>query len=276
MAGEDEYGNADLTGPPPFKAAWMPPAAAGRARPVLHLARSRTEACSGAVYSETPGVAVHVSDDSGTRCAWMGTTTLFGKVVRKYDAVDDTTLRSLVLDTLEAGEQDVWLSGNDPELTEELADLAREDGFRAIPVSGEVPQSVEDPFSLFDGTHDTHVPGGREFVVSFCKVDTSERAPLAMGDTLTMVVGGGGSDILYLDPEGVVAGMHGRLPAPAEPYVADMLRGVAARVEYVSWGREIRGGVDVDIQTVVFEIPVDVSRVLRDAKLPPSLRGSGC
>ena len=233
-------------------------------QPTLHVCRTVTEACLGAAAQDVVGLVVTIFEEDGLTCARQATSSIFGLINRRADAVEKDYLRSLVCDTLEIGDQDVWLASSVPGITDTLVGFAENTGFRVSYASGQVPETLLDPYQVF--IRKTQ-PKTTE-VLSFCQVDPQD-AEMAVGDILRMdcVFEGPGCNVVYLTESGIPIGSHGSLPFPIDEYGIERLREVRAMVSYVNWGRGWRNGRLVPLQTIVFNIPNDVAAMLEGCSL---------
>lgn len=239
----------------------------------LHLCRTETEACSAAASAAPPGLVLSVLEDGGGEVARVATATILGPVDRTYHQPDERLLASIVVDTLQNGESDVFAAV--PEWRgERLAELASAAGFRVARPSGPCPAAVDQPFSLLAAARrraDVTVgPDGAAVVGSFCKMFVDTHPAVAPGDAVRMEVfeHDDGCDVFYVDDQGEYLGLHGRLPYALPDEAVERLGEVRAKVDFTSWGREWRDGVLVPVQTLVFNIPADVDSMLADARLP--------
>jgi hypothetical protein len=240
-----------------------------RPRRVLHLCTNGTQACLGAIGQDVPGFAVALTEEDGIRCVRWAEATVFGTVDRRVSAPETVLVEGLVIDTLQAGEKDVWLSCTIPAVLRDLTRRAEKAG-HSVRIHDEGCSSMADPFSLFSTRR---IRGGSPngMTMSFCELDPMDHKPMKVGDVLHMAhepSSGGGTQVGYVDEEGWLVGLHGLLPGVLDWEVAERLGEVHAVISYVSWGRSWRAGELRDMQFLIFDIPCDVDAVLADAKLP--------
>jgi hypothetical protein len=240
----------------------------------LHLCRTDTEACLGAFAATPPGFVVSLGEEDGIRYARAATSTLFGPVDRRFTDPERDILDSLVVDTLAAGEHDVWLVADGDE-AERLSGRALEAGFEVVPAPAAAPPpGLPDPFStlaLLRRRAEATSRDGRPVVMSYCKMFLDDHPlPVEPGDRLAMGVraDGDGSEVFYVDADGEYVGTHGRIPYPVDDDSAARMRRVSVTVGYTSWGRDWKDGAIVPVQTIMFDLPADVDALLSDAKLP--------
>lgn len=242
-----------------------------RNRRTLHLARSLTEACLGAASPEgaAPGFMVSVYGPPDARSAKSAEVTPFGPVVRTHEDADPRTLRSLVLDTLETGLKDVWLSCPSKDAADALAEEARILGHAVSRPAGDVPAAVPDPYAAFQRRRDL---GGADSSpkLTFCKVDVEGRDPLPVGYTLAMACGPdgrGGTEVWYADPVGGRIATHGTIPRALSPGEQARIRATQPSVTEMNLGRGWKDGRVAAYQILVFRVPGEVAAILADARL---------
>jgi flavin-binding protein dodecin len=228
------------------------------------------DACLGA--SDTgDGMAVIVSERDGARVVRWAEVTMMGPTVQERADPDQDTLDSLVLETLDGGERDVWLASSDTAMAERLAGLAEDRGHRVSRVAASGKKGPSDPFSPFRSMRAKPVASSRGGVTFFCQLDPSVHAPMKVGDVLLMDQepdGNGGCTVAYVDVRRKLVGLHGMLPYELGEAACEALHRVRTTVDYVSWGRAIRNGEAADVQTLMFEIPPEIEDMLSAAKLP--------
>lgn len=259
--------------PTPSIPGWaMPPGLLDSPLPrrTLHLCRTATDACMGAVGQENPGLAVAVIETDGILMARWGEATVFGPVVRSASAPDRGMVEGLVIDTLEAGEKDVFFSCVDEAIREGIADRAVNLGHRLRQPETATRSSIAAPFSIFATRRVRAKAGASGGVMSFCELDPDEHAPLEVGDFIRMAVEAtddGGTEIAYVDDGNWFVGMHGRVPFVLDQEAIDRIEEVSVQITYVSWGRSWRASRLRAMQFLIFEIPSDIDALLADAKL---------
>lgn len=242
-----------------------------KGRRTLHVARNLTEACLGAASSRdgSPGLMVSVYGASDSRSAKSAEITPFGPAIRTHDDADPWTLRSLVVDTLEAGFKDVWLSCAAKDVAEMLSEEARKLGHSVVTPKGNVPTAVADPYAIFSRSRDL---GGDHASpkLTFCKVDVEDRDAFPVGYTLTMACvtnGKGGTEVWYTDPMGNRIAPHGTIPRELTPAERARILATHPAVEQMNLGRGWRDGRVAAYQILVFRVPGDVAAILADSRL---------
>lgn len=231
----------------------------------------------GAVGQDNPGLAVCVFESQGQLVVKWGEATLFGAIVRSQHAPRPGFIDGLVVDTLEAGEKDVFFSCIDDFLREEIQTRTMDLGHCIKQPSDQSPDTIENPFSLFSARHIRAKATASGGVMSFCELDPLEHNPMEVGDSLHMATEideNHMTQVAYTDSQGWLVGLHGHLSFVLADDNRALVAEVNTRVDYISWGRSWRSGRLRDMQFLVFEIPEEIDRMLADAKLPKG-RGGG-